>query len=650
VALLAVSVGLPFFVLATTGPLLQRWFTGTGHAAARDPYFLYAAGNAGSLFGLMGYPLLVEPALRLRAQSQLFTIGYLVFVALAAPCIFGVWRKGATEGAVLESTASPVSPLSWARRAKWVLLAFVPSSVLLGATLFMTTDVAPVPLLWVVPLAIYLLTFIVAFSQRVRIPGRSMGFVLGVLAIGLAAGLRFNFFGVPLWLLVLGHLAVVLAAGLVCHGRLAEDRPPPGHLTEFYLLIALGGVLGGVFNALVAPQLFDSVAEYPLAVILACALAPASSRPDGTRRWITSNALDWALPIVLVALAMGLELAGTTLPVRARFGVVAALCLLMLHRPHRLALGLVALMAPTWFLLNPAATIVHAARTFFGVHRVMLIQPPAELAVDEAGQVRAFEMKPYHLLQHGTTGHGIQYLDPHLASIPTVYYHRSGPIGQVFAAFPEGHRFDRLALIGLGAGTLAAYGQPGQHFTFIEIDPEVVRIACDPRLFTYLRDSKADVDVVVGDGRLEISRIPDASCGMVVVDAFSSDSIPVHLMTREAIALYFRKLRPEGILALHITNDYLDLLPVIESIAVDLGLQGLAQYDGHATAVERIERKSPSNWAVLARDRAALGPLVDDARWERLPRPSTRPPDPRTLWTDDFSSLLAVVRGLRHED
>jgi hypothetical protein len=648
--LLLVSVGLPFFVLATSGPLLQRWFTTTGHSESRDPYFLYAAGNVGSLLALIAYPVLVEPALRLRDQSWLFASGYVGFVALLAPCVAGVWRNGAGVPTAAPAAAVEVPPLSGARRVRWVLLAFAPSSVLLGATQFMTTDMAPIPLLWVVPLALYLITFIVAFSRYVHIPRRPTGFVLGVLAMALAAGLRLNFLGVPLWMSFAGHVAVVFVAGLLCHGGLAEDRPEPEHLTEFYFLIALGGVLGGIFNALIAPVMFDSIAEYPLAVILACALAPAPSLPAGAGRRLVSLALDWALPVALVALAAGLELATTTLSVRVRFAIVAAGCVLCIHRPRRLALGLLALLLPTWFVINPSATIMYAARTFFGVHRVMLIQPPPMLALDEAGQARSYERKPYHLLQHGTTGHGIQYPDPELASMPSVYFHRTGPIGQVFAAFPEGNRFDRAALIGLGVGTLAAYGRPQQHFTFIEIDAEVERIARDPRYFTFLRDSKADVDVVVGDGRFELARMPDGAFGLVVVDAFSSDSIPVHMLTREAIELYFRKLRPDGILAMHITNDYLDLAPVVESIAVDLGLTGLLQYDGRTTMVEAIEGKWPSNWAVLARDRATLGPLADDPRWEHLPRPTTRPADPRTLWTDDFSSVLAVVRGLRRED
>ncbi|MBZ5640014.1 MAG: fused MFS/spermidine synthase [Acidobacteriia bacterium] len=646
-ALLAVSVGPAFFVLSTSGPLLQRWFASTTHPAAGDPYFLYAAGNAGSLAALLCYPLLVEPALGLRSQSRLFSAGYLLFVALAGVCGVSLLRSRAAPPEARSQSVEDARPLTAARRLLWVLLAFAPSSVLLAATQYMTTDVAAVPLLWVVPLALYLLTFILAFSPRVLIPRRAAGYALGALTVALAAGIRFNFLDVPLPLLLVGHLAAVLLAGLVCHAGLAESRPTTDHLTEFYLLVGLGGALGGVFNALIAPLLFDSIAEYPLALILACALrpAPASAGGAGERRGRLAGAvLDLATLGSLAVVAVGLEAAVPSLRAALRFAIVAVPCLALIAVPRRMALGLVALMLPAWFQLNPGAALLHAARTFYGVHRVLMIQPPPIRTRDAAGQVRSFEMKPYHLLQHGTTGHGIQYPDPELASIPTAYYHRSGPIGQVFAAFDGGGRLDRAAMIGLGAGTLAAYGRPGRRFTFIEIDPEVVRIARDPALFTYLRDSKAEVDVVVGDGRTEIARLPDGSQGLVVVDAFSSDSIPVHMITREAIELYMTKLRPDGLLALHLTNEYLDLTAVIDSIALDLRLSGLAQDDGRATTEEQLERKMPSTWAVLARDVDALGPLAADPRWERLPRRPNAPPDPAYLWTDEFSNLVGVLR------
>jgi len=647
-ALLAVSVGPPFFVLSATGPLLQKWFVATGHREARDPYFLYAAGNAGSLLALLSYPLLVEPALRLRAQRWLFSVGYGLFVALAVACAGALFRKRNHGDPPLLEERRPGEPVSVARRVQWVLLAFVPSSVLLGATQHLTTDVAAVPLLWVIPLALYLVTFILAFSRRIRVSRRAAGYALGLLTVAVAGGLRINFLGVPLWPIVAGHLAAVLAAGLVCHLKLAEDRPSPERLTEFYLLIGLGGALGGVANALLAPLVFDSIAEYPLALVLACALRPdiGSARGAGGKKpSLVSLSFRLAFPVLLAALAIGMELFARNLSVSLRFAIVAVPCVAMLPWPRVSALGLIALMLPAWFQVSPRAAVLHAERTFYGVHRVMRIQPPPIEARDESGQPRWYEVKAYHVLQHGTTGHGIQYPDPELSSVATAYFHRTGPIGQVFAALGEGDRLDRAALIGLGAGTLAAYGRPGRHFTFIEIDPEVVRIARDPRLFTYLRDSKAEVDVIVGDGRIEIAHLPDGEFGLVVVDAFSSDSVPVHMITREAVDLYFRKLRPDGILALHITNEYLDLVPVVDAIAAELGLAGLAQFDARATAEERLERKAPSTWAVLARDRTSLGPLASDGRWESLPRPREAGKAPPLLWTDDYSNLFGVLRG-----
>lgn len=621
--LLAISVGPPVFVLSSTGPLLQSWFASTEHRNARDPYFLYAASNFGSLAVLVSYPFLLEPALGLASQSRVWSAGYVVFVALTLSCgVLAVRRQpsGVTVGAQ-QLTVQPSTEVTLKRKLRWVLLALVPSSAMLGATQYLTTDIAAVPLLWVIPLALYLLTAVLAFLPRTVVPPVGSSFALAVLTLEVVVtfwiGQR-----PPLWVLVSLHLLTLFAVGMVCHGQLAQDRPQADRLTEFYLLVALGGFLGGAFNALVAPLVFDSVLEYPIVLLVACLLRP------GPRRG--ALALDVVLPAALAAIIVGLELnarradvGGVLAAPWLRVGLPSVLCLLFIRRPVRFFLGLAVLLAATQAHQRSAATVLHAERTFFGVNRVVRFDSP----------------RPYNCFIHGTTRHGSQFLDPNMRSVATSYFHATGPIGQLFLTLGDASRIERVAVIGLGAGTLAAYGRAGQHFVFYEIDPAVVRIARDEGYFTYLRDCRASTDFVVGDARLEIAKAPDGWYDLIVVDAFSSDAIPVHLFTREAVALYFRKLSPNGIVAINLTSRYLDLAPVVDAIATDLSLAGLVREDDVTSLDQLQEGKERSTWAVLGREPVELDPLAQDPRWRRLPNPGF-------LWTDDFSNVLGVMRGL----
>jgi len=618
VAVLAASIGAPFALVTTASPLLQHWFSHTGHRAARDPYFLYAAGNAGSLLALLIYPVLIEPHLTLDAQARLWSGGYVLFVALSLAClVLHVRTRGRTAPAAV--AAPSAAAVAWRTRLRWIFLAFVPSSLLLGATSWISTDIASAPLLWVAPLAVYLLTFIVAFSGRSAGATRLAAAALPVFGSFLVLSLLnvLDVLHVPIVASVALHLLALFCAGLLAHGRLAAERPETARLTEFYVLLSVGGVLGGVFNALLAPLLFDSVIEYPLAFALALLLRP-SRRSAAKRRWRYAWTADFVLPIALFTVATGtialLPGEGPGLTTSLVLVVAAVALLLFARRPRRFAVGFV-IFAAIASLGQPA---LHAERTFFGVLRVV---------EGEQGE---------HMLQHGTTLHGVERFDGPLAGEPLSYYTRTGPIGDVFTRYQRDERFDRVALVGLGVGTLAAYGRPGQTFEFYEIDPAVIRIARDPRYFTFLRDSRADVLTVAGDARRSLEDGPRAANDLLVVDAFSSDSIPVHLLTREAVQLYLETLRPDGLVAFHVSNRHLDLEPVVAGIAADLGLAAAQKFQ-LVSASDAEAGKSTSHWIVAARSPERLEPLLQ-AGWAPL-----RPEAGSRVWTDDFSNILSVI-------
>lgn len=606
---LAVSVGLPYFAVSTASPLLQRWFSATGHSRAGDPYFLYAASNVGSLTGLLAYPLLVEPHLALQAQSRLWSALYLVFVVLSGFAVRTVRRAGRTvaAGAAPAADAS-TSPVAWWDRGRWVFFAFVPASLLQGVTTSLTTDVASVPFLWALPLGTYLLTMVVAFGRRQL----RVGSVSALVPVAVALVVATQLLGASrlAGLVVLLHVVTLFLVGLLCHGRLALERPAPSKLTEYFLLISLGGVLGGAFNALVAPLVFDGVHEFPLALALALLARPA---PAGARRpaWVAlavagipaaylltdrlrSEASDWAVVITCVAVALVYE----------RTKVTGAL-------------ALAGLLAMTVLSQGDA---LRRERTFFGV-----------LRVEDNGQFVG--------LRHGTTLHGRQSRHPLDRATPSSYYHPTGPVGQLFSAYAFDPRLRRVAVVGLGTGTVSAYSRPDRHFTYYEIDPAVVDIATDPRYFTYLAGDQGTHDIVIGDARRSLAESPDDEFGMIVLDAFSSDSVPVHLLTREAVQLYLDKLTHDGLLVFNVSNRYLDLEPVVAAAAELEGLSGVLLSDAVVDQAAREQGKTPSSWIVLARDRDSLAPFERSL----VPAVPLARRDGVAAWTDDYSNLFEIL-------
>jgi hypothetical protein len=698
--LLAVTVGLPFFAISATNPLIQRWLADTDHPAARDPYFLYRASNLGSVIGLLGYPLLVERELTLANQGIWWSIGYGLLILLVFASAVVLWRSTpatATEreeeseplagdpvsGGGSSQTADPslvdsrAEGLTLLRRLRWIGLTFVPSSLMLGVTAFLTTDITPVPLLWVIPLSLYLFSFVVVFSPSQRMPDLIHKIMVGVMPVIITTLVLTTVTDLrrPYWALILLHLIGFFVVAMVLHGEVARDRPPARNLTEFYLWVAVGGVLGGVFNALVAPVAFDMVVEYPLVIILACLFVPGlvlsqllrrnpererdtrsqegEEAPPGDeeeRETITSSgstggsrsrrqelALDLALP---VALGLGILALGWVVDSgyfdslfsrstvwQLFIGLAAAVCLWFAYsssRPIRFGLGIAALVVAVSFA-NGAGNVLFEDRSFFGVYKVS----------GDAGTEDA-----YHALVVGDTNHGAQLLGPQPPT-PIAYHDPSGPFGQLFDLLPsETTDESPISVLGLGAGVMSCYAEPGQRWTYYEIDPAIEAIARNENLFTYLRDCPGEYDVVLGDARLKLSEAEPGSYGMIIGEAFSSDAIPVHMLTREATDMYFDKLNENGVLVHHISNRHLELEPVVGDLARDRGLTCYTSYDDLSDTQPSAtsEYKLAAHFTVLARDEADLGSVPDDPRWA----PCQTNAETDKVWTDDYSNLLST--------
>jgi hypothetical protein len=619
-AALTWAVGLPFVLISATTPLLQRWFAEAELARSHDPYFLYAASNLGSFAGLLSYPLLLEPSLTLAEQRWLWFGGYLVLLVLTALCFpWHAWQRDSTILAAPPQTQS----IAWPRRLRWILLALVPSSLLLSITTIVTTDIAPIPLLWVIPLGIYLLTFVLAFAGSWRVPPAMVQRWVP-LAVLVAVIVRLMQATDPLPAVLAIHLLVLFWLALACHSELAQDRPPPQRLTEFYLCLAIGGALGGVFNGLIAPLVFSRLTEYPLMLVLAALLSGLPALRPPTRAdlaWAVGLGAATAGLILLVQTTHAISLDAGPIAVAVIFAGPLVLAYTRHARPWQFALGVSGILLASTLYHGVFGTPVERERSFFGVHLVA-----------DRDQVRR--------LVHGGTIHGTESLRPGERGIPRTYYSPGGPIGQLMHALAGDPRLDRVGLVGLGAGSLAAYSERGQHWTFYEIDPSVIRIARDRRLFTFLPEARGKVDVIEGDGRLQLAATDDRF-GLLVLDAFGSDAIPLHLLTCQALDLYLDRLEPHGLIAFHISNNYVDLEPVLANLAAaaDPPLDAFIWPDLDVSPEQRAAGRDPSIWLVMARHIDDLPLTVHNPPWRRAqPRPDLRP------WTDDFSNLWHVFR------
>lgn len=610
---LAILVGAPFFVLATNSSLVQLWYARTRVPGSDDPYWLYAASNVGSLLALLSYPFLLEPLVGLPGQRRLWAGGYILFALLTAGLAF---RSERGTPSLPQKGADPepeggAPPPSFARRAGWVARAAVGSSLLLGLTTRITTDVAPLPFLWVAPLALYLVTYILAFAIPHRLPRRSLA---GSAAVGVGVSLLFPALppGIPLAALVAVALWTLFFGVLVCHLDLATDRPASRYLTEFYLWLAVGGALGGVLNSIVAPLVFDSLAEVPLtlmALLLVIHADPSSPRHFRWDPWPPRAGFVTLGALALLVVGMvggGSTLWGGALALTAVGGV------LVRKVPALLTVALLLLGGA--YLASGPVTLLAQERSFFGVHRVRVV----------GEEIRMI---------HGTTVHGGQSINPILRRVPRSYYHPAGPLGATVAAQPEGAR---IGIVGLGAGALAVLTKPGQEVVYHEIDPVVEALA--RAHFTFLDDAPATVRVVIGDGRLTVEDVPEGYYDLLIVDAFSSGAIPVHLLTTEALDLFLSRVRPGGAVLLHLSNRYADLRRVVRGYAEHTGRPyGIASWV--PTAEARREGADPTVVAALVREPGTLEEIPGEQRWTRL-NPDVRP----MLWTDARSDLLGVLR------
>ena len=608
------SVGLPFVALATTAPLLQHWFAASRHPAAGDPYFLYASSNVGSVAALLAYPTLIEPRISLVTQTRLWMAGYVVSAVLILVCLIVV-RARAADPFPRAGAPEAVPPPSILRRVEWLALAFVPCSLLLAVTTFLTTDLAAVPLLWIVPLSIYLVTFIIAFStaapRAMSVSARVLPLVLLPLILLVIARA-----GVSLWFALPLHLLTFASFSMLCLGRLAETRPHHAYLTEFYLWLAAGGMLAGVFNSVVAPLIFTSVAEYPVTIAAACLLLAARPRALEVLR----SFRPLARPAAVGILTLGLLVTTRTVGLEPReimvlLGAPALVCFSLSRSPMRFAAGVSAMLAAGAVAGTAAwGNVLHAERTFFGVYRVS--EDPDRMFVT---------------LYHGTTVHGRQQARSSVAE-PLTYYHRGSPIADVLRSTEREGR--SIGIVGLGVGSLAAYARAGEHWTFYEIDRAVERIARDARFFRFLSACPECV-VRIGDARMTLEK-SSTMHDLLVLDAFSSDAIPVHLLTKEAFATYAARLTPTGLVVFHISNRHVELRPVLARLARDLEWLSLARVN--VVGADEKRGHSTSDWVVMGREPGHFSGLNNVREWTALQA------DEEAAWSDDFANLLGALR------
>jgi hypothetical protein len=666
--LFTMAIGLPFVAVSANAPLLQAWFARTGHPHAHDPYFLYAASNLGSLVALLGYPFVLEPAFGLKELSRLWTV---LFVALIAALALVIWLMRQVPGAQAASdreaqaagvNGAPDAVPTWGDRLGWVGLALVPAAMLTAFTTHVTTDIASAPLLWVLPLSLYLLTFVLVFRDKPLIP-RQLLLLLHLVAVAVAL-LALSQTKHDSWFVnATTGVAVFFTSAMVAHRTLYEARPAARFLTEFYLWMSLGGALGGLAAALIAPRIFSEVFEYPLLLALSMACRPGvfngaalarawgsmkaalarftpvkvePGTPEMTEQDKQESLVLWLivaggilviywLPWALGKLPISLGEWGTTPVVAA---VLAVVLLAEFRRPTRqLVAAMLMFCAVVW--LPSSVKRGEAHRSYFGVYRV---QTSAD--------------GDYHTLVHGTTLHGAQRIrddegkrveDPS----PATYYYEGSPIAQTIAKVRErlGDAKGAYGVTGLGAGSLACHSKPGETWRFFEIDPVVVGIASNPRYFTFLSQCQPKPDIVLGDARLTMAKQANDTFDLIIVDAFSSDAVPVHLMTAEAIRLYLDKAKPDGIVLLHISNRYLDLDSVLgATIKVLPGVHGFIISDDEA---DGSYGQSTSTVAVFAKSEEALNPLRELKGVSDFEESTLRP------WTDDYSDILGPFLAKR---
>jgi hypothetical protein len=634
--LFAVSIGLPFFALAANNPLLQAWFARTSHKDAHDPYFLYAASNIGSFLALLTYPLVFEPVFTLRLQSSLWSGGFLVIFVLIAACGILMLRTPARARPSQPNAATAPKP-GWLAIGRWIFISAVPSGLLVAVTAYISTDIAAAPLLWVIPLSLYLLTCVLVFQRRSLIPHKKM-LLLQPIAIAGIVLLFFYTTWIPLLDSLIAHLVAFFVIAMACHGELARTRPDAEHLTTFYVSLAFGGMLGGLFAGLVAPYAFSWVAEYPILAVLAILCRPFDQeiwRPldrclwwMAPSHWPQFNVVFWPAAGVVAVAFLFSDVGFAEDSDRLKYSIFAlvAISVFLWRDPPKSAFTVALALALIWLCPTNEANR-ETLRSFFGVHKVY-----------ESDDGR------FRILKHGSTIHGAQMLetedgDPVTGRpTPITYYHDKSPMKQVIEALRarKGAPLS-VAVIGLGSGTLSCHIEAGENWRFFEIDPTVITIARDPNRFSFLSSCAPNVPIVLGDARLTFAAEPDQSYDLIIMDAYSSDAIPVHLATAEAMAIYRSKLAPHGVVMMHISNRHLELRSVVVGIAAANKLKTWT-WDRQNEDYDDGEFVFSSDVAISAESADDIGELANSESWTLTePNPAVR------TWTDDYSNVAGAI-------
>jgi hypothetical protein len=630
VVTLLLSVGGGHVMPSSSAPILQGWATGTSHSLAKNPYPLYAASNVGSFFGLLAHPLLIEPRFTTPQQFSILSVGYLSLVLgfLCCAIVIRSHSRSETRNAPATPDAHPDKPLLLC----WLSYSAIPASLLFGTTTFIITDIASVPLIWIIPLMLYISSFIVAFSvwEWKMLAVRSLYFPLGLLTLCSAALFPLaSRLGIAPIVTVMLSLSALFVGAFLFHRRLYELRPGAENSGLFYVVLALGGALGGCFNSFLAPQIFVTAVEYPLVLSLSLLVVLLPDFLSANVRRKTRFPYEIAALLLLLLTGAKLYISSDVHHFEGRYLAISGVLLLLVlfaalllsdwfyQAPRR---GLLAILVTGLFAGYLAETTgvswIHAERIFFGISRVREDKKPARF-----------------VYTHGVTVHGMQSSEDHDRLNPTSYY--GGPLRDIFAHMPVSVADAPIGALGLGIGTVACYAKPGQEMDFYEIDPASIHIATDPTYFTYMRDCAGKRSIIVGDARLTLTKAPDGRYGLIIMDVFTSDAIPMHLLTLEALTMYGKKLKPDGLIAFNISNQYLNLLPVIQTLSEELGWTG--RYRLNIVKNDALEVSSIR--VVLAKQEKSLmlGPLPE---WKPLPPEAGH----QYRWTDSYTNLLGVLR------
>lgn len=643
---------LPFFVLSSSAPIIQKWFYHTNHKRASNPFFLYAASNIGSMLALLGYPFIVEPNLKLYDQLTLWRYGFYCLALTMTVCAFFIKdnQSFATEELKTDNLTGDNSKIF-----KWFTAAFLPSALMLAVTTHLTTVLAPVPLLWIAPLALYLLTFVIVFSEKFKLKVSEYARYAIILLI-LFLPTYFLSGGMSVLVAVGMHLFLFFLTSIACHGYLSEIKPPAEKLTDFYLWMSIGGVAGGFFTSIVAPSILVNINEYPLIIVATIAFLRLSvfESDQFNPKSLFENCVEKFLALIVLVfifehpthiyVAKLLEQINVSLyeilssQLSGHFSVLVSLLkivvftsiVFVLNNYGRLKkfnyLGFLSICLVTLVMIAAEhdSMLLYKARNFFGVKKV--------LHNDNDELIKILQ---------GNTIHGMESTRPDWKGEPLAYYHRNGPLGDVFdMEFTKSSSF-KAGIIGLGPGSMLAYARPGQEFRFYEIDPEVSEIAKNRDFFSFLQNDEVDYKIITGDGRIKISQAQDSSYDLIIIDAFSSGFVPVHLLSVEAFEVYKQKLKPEGVIAMNISSRYLNLFPVISATASQLDMYSAFVND------YMFDSDAPENYQRFVSDYAVISPvrhnlphkgLKNNLNWFTISRPTGQAP-----WTDNFSSLFQAL-------